>query len=123
LAGGDDRAGRYTTPHDRRELAIHGMTCASCAGRMERALSLVAGVVRAEINLAAEKATVEGVALSPAALIGAVQDAGYNADLLPAMRNSGASWKRRKAGVYAATCSVWQVRRCSRRPFSCRWRG
>ena len=58
------------------------MTCASCAGRVERALSKVPGVVRAEVNLATEKATVEGLMLRPAALIGAVQDAGYDADLL-----------------------------------------
>ncbi|MDA8252490.1 MAG: heavy metal translocating P-type ATPase [Rhodospirillales bacterium] len=72
----------YEVPRDRRELAITGMTCATCAGRVERALSHVPGVARAEVNLATEKAVVEGLALRPAALIGAVQDAGYEADLL-----------------------------------------
>ena len=81
LAATIEQAG-YAVPHDRREFAIHGMTCASCAGRVERALSKVPGVVRAEVNLATEKATVEGLMLRPAALIGAVQDAGYDADLL-----------------------------------------
>ncbi len=81
LAAAIEQAG-YTTPLDRRALAIHGMTCASCASRVERALSRVPGVARAEVNLATEKATVEGVALHPAALIGAVRDAGYDADLL-----------------------------------------
>jgi Cu+-exporting ATPase len=81
LAATIEQAG-YAVPHDRREFAIQGMTCASCAGRVERALSKVPGVVRAEVNLATEKATVEGLMLRPAALIGAVQDAGYDADLL-----------------------------------------
>ena len=72
----------YEVPRDRRELAIAGMTCATCAGRVERALSHVPGVTRVEVNLATEKAVVEGLALRPAALIGAVQDAGYEADLL-----------------------------------------
>ena len=66
----------------RRELAIGGMTCATCAGRVERALAQVPGVTRAEVNLATEHAVVEGVGLHPADLIGAVEDAGYEATLL-----------------------------------------
>lgn len=58
------------------------MTCASCAGRVERTLSGVPGVTYAEINLATERATVEGLALRMAVLVGAVQDAGYGAELL-----------------------------------------
>jgi P-type Cu+ transporter len=42
FAAAVEQAG-YSVAHDRRELAIHGMTCASCAGRVERALSRVAG--------------------------------------------------------------------------------
>ena len=68
-------------PPQRFELAIGGMTCATCAGRVERALAGIPGVARAEVNLATERATVAGVGLSPAALIGAVQDAGYDAEL------------------------------------------
>jgi Cu+-exporting ATPase len=30
----------YDVPHETRELAISGMTCATCAGRVEKALSL-----------------------------------------------------------------------------------
>lgn len=72
----------YTVARDRREFAITGMTCATCAGRVEKALSAVPGVLRAEVNLATEKATVEGFGLRPATLIGAVRDAGYDAALL-----------------------------------------
>ena len=67
---------------DHRELSIQGMTCASCSGRVERALARVPGVSRVSVNLATERASVAGVALHPAALIGAVVDAGYTADLL-----------------------------------------
>lgn len=76
------RAG-YDIPHESRELAISGMTCATCAGRVEKALLAVRGVIRAEVNLASENATVEGIAglLRPADLIAAVRRAGYDAEL------------------------------------------
>ncbi|WP_347814300.1 copper ion binding protein, partial [Pseudomonas sp. 78_B] len=41
------------------ELDIAGMTCASCVGRVEKALAQVPGVARATVNLATEKATVD----------------------------------------------------------------
>lgn len=41
-------------------LAIAGMTCASCAGRVEQALAKVAGVRQARVNLAGEIAIVSG---------------------------------------------------------------
>jgi len=40
-------------------LPIQGMTCASCVARVEKALNSVKGVVKATVNLATEKATVE----------------------------------------------------------------
>ncbi len=82
LAEAVERAG-YDVPHETRELAISGMTCATCAGRVEKALAALPGVIRAEVNLATEKASVEGVAgvLRPADLIVAVQRAGYEAEL------------------------------------------
>jgi len=72
------------TPRERRELSISGMTCATCALRVERALSAVQGVARAEVNLATNRGSVEGIsgALRPADLIAAVRRAGYEADLL-----------------------------------------
>ena len=39
-------------------LEIEGMTCASCAGRVEKALMKVPGVLTASVNLATERATV-----------------------------------------------------------------
>ncbi|WP_080402321.1 heavy metal translocating P-type ATPase [Burkholderia ubonensis] len=67
------------------ELDIGGMTCASCAGRVEKALANVPGVARASVNLATERATVHGAApLDPAALIAAVTAAGYRASRVAA---------------------------------------
>jgi len=43
-------------------VGIEGMTCASCVGRVEKALKSVKGVVSANVNLATEKATVKHVA-------------------------------------------------------------
>ena len=40
------------------EFEIEGMTCASCVGRVEKALKAVPGVSEAQVNLATEPATV-----------------------------------------------------------------
>src|SRR5690606_40827247 len=53
------------------ELAIGGMTCASCVGRVENALLKVPGVEKAAVNLATERAFVQGAA-GPEGLIAAV---------------------------------------------------
>ncbi|MDY5589452.1 MAG: cation-translocating P-type ATPase [Arcanobacterium sp.] len=67
------------------DLAISGMTCASCVARVEKKLNKVPGV-KAVVNLATEKAHVE---LAPEAgsitneeLISVVEKAGYGADFL-----------------------------------------
>ncbi|AYC31481.1 copper-translocating P-type ATPase [Pseudomonas cavernae] len=59
------------------DLPISGMTCASCAGRVERALAKVPGVRSASVNLAREQARIEAEATPLASLIAAVQGAGY----------------------------------------------
>ncbi len=62
------------------DLALSGMTCASCAGRVEKALAAVPGVVAASVNLATDTARVEHMAgLAPSALVAAVTAAGYGA--------------------------------------------
>jgi Cu+-exporting ATPase len=75
-----DEAG-YEVPADTLQLAIEGMTCASCVARVEKALAEVPGVLRASVNLASESARVEvvrGVA-NTRALSAAVAAAGYAA--------------------------------------------
>ena len=68
------------------ELPITGMTCASCANRIERKLNKLDGV-QATVNYATEKATVDydPAAVEPEALVGAVEAAGYHA-VLPERR-------------------------------------
>ncbi len=61
-------------------LDIEGMTCASCATRIEKALNKVEGA-QAEVNYATERATVTGNALSTAALLSAIEQAGYSAEV------------------------------------------
>ena len=63
------------------EVAIEGMTCASCVGRVEKALKSVPGVTNAVVNLATEKATIQGSAAA-AALVAAIENAGYDAKLI-----------------------------------------
>jgi Cu+-exporting ATPase len=63
------------------ELSIDGMTCASCAHRIERKLNKLDGVT-ATVNFATEKARVEyGDEISPQQLVSTVEDAGYLAHL------------------------------------------
>lgn len=68
-----------------RTLAIKGMTCASCANRVEKALLKVSGVLSAEVNLALETAQVAAVDnVTTKQLIDAVVAAGYQAQSLNA---------------------------------------
>jgi Au+-exporting ATPase len=80
LIGALEKVG-YSVPNASVELAIQGMTCASCVGRVERKLATVPGVTSAAVNLATERAVVRGTA-DPAALVSAVSDAGYEAEVV-----------------------------------------
>jgi Cu+-exporting ATPase len=90
------------------ELRIEGMTCASCVGRVERALAAQPGVLRADVNLATERARVrvlEGGA-DTSALVRAVAAAGYSAR--PAEAASAEQVDREQA---ARTAEVAALRR------------
>jgi P-type Cu+ transporter len=100
----------YAVPHQTLELAIDGMTCASCVGRVEHALSAVPGVRRARVNLATERAQIEvvpGTSMADA-LISAVAATGYTARLFedPAAA-SGATADRRAHEQRALKRSLW----------------
>ncbi len=65
-------------PHGRLSLPVKGMTCASCVGRVERALNAVPGVNTAMVNLATERAEVTFIgAADPQAVVDAIEGAGY----------------------------------------------
>jgi len=72
------------------ELPIAGMTCASCANRIERTLNKLEGV-SASVNYATERATVDYdvTAVEPQQLVAAVEAAGYQA-VLPSDEPTGA---------------------------------
>jgi P-type Cu+ transporter len=62
------------------QLDIEGMTCASCATRVEKALNTLDGV-EASVNYATERATIVGATVDPALLLDAVENAGYHASI------------------------------------------
>ncbi|MGE7994178.1 heavy metal translocating P-type ATPase, partial [Pseudomonas sp. NPDC089554] len=75
------RAG-YAVPTRNLELHIGGMTCASCAGRVERALGKLPGVEQVAVNLASERAHLQVLeSVANETLIAAVEKAGYSATL------------------------------------------
>lgn len=77
------------------DLPIDGMTCASCAGRVERALGKVPGVQSASVNLANERAHIEVIGqMDPGVLIAAVDKAGYTASLPQAATTTQADQAR-----------------------------
>lgn len=77
-----ETAGYPARPQEVR-LSITGMSCASCVGRVDRALRAVPGVVEVQVNLADETALLRYVPglTSPAALVNASAKAGYPAHI------------------------------------------
>ncbi|NLT12880.1 MAG: copper ion binding protein, partial [Clostridiales bacterium] len=62
-----------------QSFTITGMTCAACAAAVKRAVSKLAGVESADVNIAAEKLTLrfDETKLGFEAIRKAVEDAGY----------------------------------------------
>src|SRR5262245_51767967 len=61
------------------QLPVTGMTCASCVGRVEKAIKKVPGVLDASVNLSTEQAAVsyDPAQVAPGQLLSAVERAGY----------------------------------------------
>lgn len=77
-----EKAG-YEVPVQTLNLTISDMSCASCVGRVEKALQAVPGVIAVSVNLATEKAQVKIVAgVELASLLAAAKKAGYAANLV-----------------------------------------
>ncbi len=107
----------YSVPAVELQLAIDGMSCASCVGRVEKALLAVPGVLGVAVNLATQQATVNRVQGGDTAeLLAAVQRAGYSARDLSApalpgtadeavLRTSG-GWKVALAAALSAPLAL-----------------
>ena len=76
-------------------LSIDGMTCASCAGRIEKRLNRIEGV-HASVNFAMEQASIEAPPnVTPAELVAAVEATGYGATLKPVDHHDEERYLRR----------------------------
>src|SRR5260370_593644 len=89
---------------DKRTFAVRGMHCAACVSKVERALRGVPGVDAAAVNLATERATVEGdpARADAAALASAVAAAGYELAEASAPAAPGAAPDDREQAARAA---------------------
>ncbi|KQY58068.1 ATPase [Ensifer sp. Root142] len=88
----------YGAAEESIELAIEGMTCASCVARIEKALKAVPGVADASVNLATERASVrltKGIA-TVASLEEAVRAAGYDAKRITGDENTDEEAEKRE---------------------------
>ena len=88
----------------RVELDIEGMHCASCVGRIERALGEVEGADEASVNLATGRATVSGPDLDLRELEAAVAGAGYEARPYRDGRGDAAKATLAVEGMHCASC-------------------
>jgi copper chaperone len=70
------------------EIKIEGMTCSHCKHAVEQAITKVQGVDRVEVDLQLGKAIVHG-SIDESALIAAVEDEGYSAQIFPASNHRG----------------------------------
>ena len=100
----------YGVPTETVRLQIGGMTCASCVGRVEKALARVPGSSAVSVNLATNTAQLQRLAGSAdaASLLAAVQRAGYTATLLadaqaaPAAHRGDDGWRVAVAALLSA---------------------
>ena len=101
-----EKAG-YTVAQREIDLNIAGMTCASCVGRVEKALLKVPGVLAASVNLATESARVKVTGGADAAtLIAAIDKAGYAATVPAASQASAPAVAPNRDGLKVAFAAV-----------------
>ena len=101
-----DKAG-YALASTDIDLLVAGMTCASCVGRVEKALLKVPGVLAASVNLATESARIAVTGDADAGvLIAAIDKAGYAATLPAASRVSAPAAVPNRDGMKVAFAAV-----------------
>ena len=89
-----------TTAPSSLDIGIGGMTCASCVGRVEKALKRVEGVQDASVNLATESARIHFV-------LSAENQPHMDALLRRAVRNAGYEPRAAEAAIDAQDASAW----------------
>jgi len=114
----------YDVPTGTAVLSVAGMSCASCAARVQRALLAVPGVVQAGVNLAAGKATVTFIpgAAGEEDFRKAVAGAGYEVVAGPPqaqaaraeedeaeLRMREARFRMRAAWVFTVPLIIWML--------------
>jgi Cu+-exporting ATPase len=102
-----EKAGFHVVPQS-VQLQINGMTCATCSGRIKRALDKLPGVT-AIVNLATEKAHVSfnPGSTTVSALIAAVVKEGYNATEIN--ESNRAEEKARQLAAYQAELRMFWI--------------
>ena len=82
--------GEAASTVEQARLSVLGMTCASCVLAIDRTLRAVPGVANANVNLAAEQASVsfDPRQVTPAEMISAIQNVGYDARLAGGIQES-----------------------------------
>jgi Cu+-exporting ATPase len=98
----------FTVPAQTLDLQLGGMTCAACAARIERVLNALPGV-EARVNLATERARVRYMPglVDPAAIVAAVERAGYTAS--PITEATRAEEKARRAAAYRREVRMFAI--------------
>ncbi|MED5613960.1 heavy metal translocating P-type ATPase [Janthinobacterium sp. P210005] len=101
-----EKAG-YSVAQREIDLNVAGMTCASCVGRVEKALLKVPGVLAASVNLATESARIKVTGEADAAtLIAAIDKAGYEATVPAASQASAPLAAPNRDGLKVAFAAV-----------------
>ncbi|WP_215410330.1 heavy metal translocating P-type ATPase [Janthinobacterium sp. JC611] len=101
-----EKAG-YSVAQREIDLHIAGMTCASCVGRVEKALLKVPGVLAASVNLATESARIKVTGgLEAGTLIAAIDKAGYAATAPAASQASAPAAAPSRDGMKVAFAAV-----------------
>ncbi|MDX8121244.1 heavy metal translocating P-type ATPase [Janthinobacterium sp. GMG2] len=101
-----EKAG-YSVAQREIDLNVAGMTCASCVGRVEKALLKVPGVLGASVNLATESARIKVTGgLEAGTLIAAIDKAGYAATVPAASQASAPAAAPNRDGMKVAFAAV-----------------
>ncbi len=102
----------YHVPIEKVSLPIQGMHCASCVNRIERALNKVEGVLTANVNLAAERATIEFIpkVADVADFKRTVTDVGYSVPETPTTGQAGAEAEDRERAARRRQARSLQIK-------------